>query len=225
VKVGLLEAAHRGTIFLDEIGDMDLQIQPKILKALEEKRFRRLGGVQDRKVDFRLIAATHQKLDRLVQEQLFRSDLFYRISAIQLFAPPLRERAEDIPRFAQMLLDRLTSDCGREQIYLAQGALLKLQKHPWPGNIRELRNVLERALMGAMTTVIDAMDLDFASSPQHQDQAELSHLTLKEVERHHIIKILNEEGGHVDRAAKRLDIPRSTLYQKLKTYGPEASRF
>lgn len=225
VKIGLLEAAHRGTIFLDEIGDMDLQIQPKILKALEEKRFHRLGGIQDRKVDFRLMAATHQKLDWLVQEQAFRSDLFYRISAIQINVPPLRERSEDIPIFAQLLLDRLTEDCGRESKHLTRSALMKLQKHAWPGNIRELRNVLERALMGATSSEIDGPGLDFASSPEVKSHEGASHLTLKELERHYIIQILNEEGGHVDRAAKRLDIPRSTLYQKLRAYGPELSRF
>lgn len=225
VKIGLLEAANRGTVFLDEIGDMDLQIQPKILKALEEKRFHRLGGVQERKVDFRLIAATHQKLDRLVQEQAFRSDLFYRISAIQITAPTLRERPEDIPVFAQLLLDRLTADCGRDQMHLTRSALMKLQKHSWPGNIRELRNVLERVLMGAKSSEIDALDLDFATSPDGQNPEGPSNLTLKELERLHVIQVLNEEGGHVDRAAKRLDIPRSTLYQKLKTYGLESSRF
>jgi DNA-binding NtrC family response regulator len=223
-KIGLLEAAHRGTVFLDEIGDMDLQIQPKVLKALEEKRFRRLGGLQDKKVDFRLIAATHQKLDRLVEDQRFRSDLFYRISAIQIFVPPLRERSEDIPVFAQMLLNRLTSDCGREAMPLTPGALLKLRNHTWPGNIRELRNVLERALMGAKYALIDAMDLDFAASPEKKSLENISNLTLKELERHYIIQVLNEEGGHVDRAAKRLDIPRSTLYQKIKAYGPELSK-
>jgi len=224
-KVGLLEAAHRGTVFLDEIGDMDLQIQPKILKALEEKRFRRLGEVQDRKVDFRLIAATHQQLDRLVQEQRFRSDLFYRISAIQISVPPLRERAEDIPHFAQRLLDRLTSECGREPMHLTQGALAKLKQHAWPGNIRELRNVLERALMGAKFSEIDGPELDFAASPQGLAPEGSSALTLKELERNYIVQVLHEEGGRVDRAAKRLDIPRSTLYQKLKTYGPELSGF
>jgi len=223
-KVGLLEAAHRGTIFLDEIGDMDLQIQPKLLKALEEKRFRRLGEVQDRKVDFRLIAATHQNLDRLVKDQRFRADLFYRISAIQIVVPPLRERSEDIPIFAQHLLDRLTGECGREPMHLSQGATIKLQQHTWPGNIRELRNVLERALMVAKASEIEPFDLDFASSPHGQSEDPFSHMTLKELERHHIIKVLNEEGGHVDRAARRLDIPRSTLYQKLKAYGPELSR-
>jgi DNA-binding NtrC family response regulator len=224
-KVGLLEAAHRGTVFLDEIGDMDLQIQPKVLKVLEEKRFRRLGGIQDRKVDFRLIAATHQKLKQLVEEQRFRSDLFYRISAIQLLVPPLRERAEDIPAFAQMLLNRLTNDCGREQLTLTRAATMKLQQHAWPGNIRELRNVLERALMGAGPSGVDAGNLDFAASPQGPQFEGSSNLTLKELELRYIVRILNEEGGHVDRAAKRLDIPRSTLYQKIKTHRPELSRF
>jgi len=219
-KIGLLEAANRGTVFLDEIGDMDLQIQPRILKAVEEKRFRRLGGVQDQKVDFRLIAATHQQLDRLVQEQRFRSDLFYRISAIQIFVPPLRERAEDIPPFAQRILDRLTGECGREPVRLSHGALMSLQRHSWPGNIRELRNVLERALMGAKLPDIDASDLDFAGSPQGQGEEGGSNLTLKELERNYIVQVLNEEGGHVDRAARRLDIPRSTLYQKLKNLRP-----
>jgi transcriptional regulator of acetoin/glycerol metabolism len=102
---------------------------------------------------------------------------------------------------------------------------MRLKQHHWPGNIRELRNVLERALMAAKTPIIDAADLDFASSPGGQSPKGLSNLTLKEVERHYIIQVLNEEDGHVDRAAKRLDIPRSTLYQKIKTYGPGLSRF
>src|ERR1035438_4045535 len=165
-----------------------------------------------------MISATHQKLDRLVQEQHFRSDLFYRISAIQLFVPSLRERAEDIPNFAQLLLNRLTADCGRESMHLSHGALMTLQRHSWPGNIRELRNVLERALMGAKAAVIDSKDLDFADSPGGQKQEDLPHMTLKELERHYITQVLKEEDGHVDRAAKRLDIPRSTLYQKLKAY-------
>jgi DNA-binding NtrC family response regulator len=108
---------------------------------------------------------------------------------------------------------------------LSQGARMKLQKHSWPGNIRELRNVLERAHMGAKSSVIEASDLDFASSPEGPGNGGPTHMTLKELERHYIIQVLNEEGGHVDRAAKRLDVPRSTLYQKIKTYGPELSKF
>ena len=226
-KVGLLEAAHRGTVFLDEIGDMDLQIQPKLLKALEEKRFRRLGDIHDRKVDFRLIAATHQNLEVLVQERLFRADLFYRVSAIQLVMPPLTERVEDIPALAQNLMNRLTDEWGRDPVLFTKAALLQLQKHGWPGNIRELRNVLERALLGATGPSIQDADLDFASSPRSGGAVETpasSHLTLREVERNHISLVLREEGGHVERTAKRLNIPRSTLYQKIKAYGLESSR-
>ena len=223
-KIGLLEAAHRGTVFLDEIGDMDVQIQPKLLKALEEKRFRRLGEVHDRKVDFRMIAATHQNLERLVQTRLFRADLFYRVSAVQLTVPPLMERVEDIPELAQNLLGRLTADWGREPVAFSRSALALLQRHLWPGNIRELRNVLERALLGARESVIEAPDLDFASSPRREPVDTYSGMTLKEMERHHVAQVLAEEGGHVERAAKRLDIPRSTLYQKVKLYGLESSR-
>lgn len=218
-KVGLLEAADRGTVFLDEIGDMDLQVQPKILKVLEEKRCRRLGGVQDRKIDFRLIAATHQMLDRLVEEKRFRMDLFYRISAIQIVVPPLRDRAEDVLAYTQVLLERIADDGQRGPIRISQRALVRLQEHSWPGNIRELRNVLERAVMRAGESAIDVHDLDFAVSPGGQDHRLSSGMTLKEMERHYIIQVLNEEGGRVDAAAIRLDIPRSTLYQKLRAYG------
>ncbi|NTV73403.1 MAG: sigma-54-dependent Fis family transcriptional regulator [Holophaga sp.] len=218
-KVGLLEAANRGTVFLDELGDMDLQIQPKLLKALEEKRFRRLGEVHDRKVDFRLIGATHRNLEALVQERLFRADLFYRVSAIQITVPPLSERAEDIPDLAQSLLGRITEEWGREPVRLSREALGVLQRHGWPGNIRELRNVLERALLGARTLLIESVDLDFASSPRAGAEAVSSRLTLKEMEKFHIVQVLKEEGGRVELAARRLDIPRSTLYQKIKALG------
>ena len=227
-KVGLLEAAHRGTVFLDEIGDMDPQVQPKLLKALEEKRFRRLGEVHDRKVDFRLIAATHQNLELLVQERLFRADLFYRVSAIQLVMPALSERIEDLPALAQNLMNRLTDEWGRDPVGFTRAALLQLQKHSWPGNIRELRNVLERALLGVANACIDKGDLDFASSPRSAAAGAppepASHLTLREVETNHISLVLREEGGHVERTAKRLNIPRSTLYQKIKAYGLDASK-
>jgi DNA-binding NtrC family response regulator len=224
-KVGLLEAAHRGTVFLDEIGDMDVQIQPKLLKALEEKRFRRLGEVHDRKVDFRMIAATHQDLERLVQARLFRADLFYRVSAVQILVPPLTERVQDLPLLAQNLLGRLTAEWGREPAVFSAAALGLLQRHAWPGNIRELRNVLERALLGAREAVIEARDLDFASSPRREPAGEHAQMTLKELERYHIAQVLAAEGGHVERAAKRLDIPRSTLYQKIKLYGLESQGY
>src|SRR5581483_10514432 len=143
-KKGLLEVAHRGTLFLDEIGDMDVSLQPKFLKALEEKRFRRLGEVNERRVDVRLIAATNQDLGDLVREKRFRADLYYRINTVVLRVPPLRERTGDIPLLAGAILRRLAQEMGRPEIELAADAVEALQAYPWPGNVRELRNVLER---------------------------------------------------------------------------------
>src|SRR5438093_3832745 len=146
-KQGLFEVAHRGSIFLDEVGDVDLQIQPKLLKVLEEKRFRRVGDVRDRQVDVRLIAATHQDIGQLVREKKFRDDLYFRISTIPLSFPPLRERIEDIPIMAEYMLEKLAADLGRGEIQLEPDSVRALQSYSWPGNVRELRNVIERAVL------------------------------------------------------------------------------
>ena len=146
-KIGLLDVAHRGTLFLDEIGDVDPQVQPKLLKVVEEKRFRRLGDVRDRQVNTRLIAATHQDLEGLVRDKRFRADLYFRISPLPLTVPPLRSRPEDIPPIANRLLAELAGDLGRAESRLRPDAVEALQAYSWPGNIRELRNVLERALL------------------------------------------------------------------------------
>src|SRR6267143_4339189 len=163
-KLGLLEVAHRGTVFLAEIGDVDPLIQPKLLTVLEDKRFRRLGDVRDRTVDLRLIAATSHDLARLAQEQGFRSDLYFRISTLVLRVPPLRERREDTPLLAADLLERLAAHRGR-RCSLSPAALTALQAYPWPGNIRELRNVLERAVLLSSDTVLDPGDLHFDPLP------------------------------------------------------------
>jgi DNA-binding NtrC family response regulator len=135
-KVGLLEVAHKGIVFLDEIGDVDLQIQPKLLKVLEEKQFRRLGDVRDRRVDIRLIAATHQDMAKLVRDKRFRGDLYFRISTIPLTTPSLRDRVEDIPILAAHLLDQLRLDLGVGTVELSSEAMRALQSYSWPGNIR-----------------------------------------------------------------------------------------
>lgn len=218
-KTGLLEVAHRGTVFLDEIGDMDPQIQPKLLKVLEEKRFRRIGEVRDRQVDVRLIAATHQDLNQLVRERKFRSDLYFRISTIPLTIPSLRHRAEDIPLLANYLLERIAADMGRGQMQLTPDAERALQSYSWPGNIRELRNALERAVLLSEGNKITRQDLYFDAQPTANEfWPQANTLTLLELEQHYIAKILQEEQGNVDRAARRLDVPRSSLYQKIKRY-------
>ncbi len=227
-KQGLLEVAHRGVVFLDEIGDLDPQVQPKLLKVLEEKRFRRLGEVRDRQVDVQLVAASHQSLPQLVQEKKFRSDLYFRISTIPLRVPALRERVEDIPILARQLLAGLSNDLGRRGLRLSPEAERALAAYSWPGNVRELRNVLERAALLCGRDVLEASDLRFEttagpvapSAPMPGFAAAPgANLTLEELERSHIERVLSELGGRVTEASQRLGIPRSTLYQKIKRFG------
>jgi DNA-binding NtrC family response regulator len=217
-KQGLFEVAHRGTIFLDEVGDVDLQIQPKLLKVLEEKRFRRVGDVRDRQVDVRLIAATHQDMGQLVREKRFRDDLYFRISTIPLSFPALRERIEDIVTMAQYLLDKVSADLGRGELHLDENCIQALKAYSWPGNIRELRNVIERAVLLSDQKTITINDLHFDGHTQVGSPFLDSRLTLLELEKQHIERVLQEERGRVERAAKRLGIPRSSLYQKIKKH-------
>jgi len=217
-KPGLFEVAHRGTVFLDEIGDVDPQVQPKLLKVLEEQRFRRLGDVRDLQIDVRLIAATCHDLGQLMRENKFRSDLYYRISTIPLVVPSLRERVEDIPTLARHLLAKCAADLGRSGLDLSPDAERALQAYIWPGNIRELRNVLERAALLSEQRTLRATDLRFDNAANGETPAYDSRLTLTELERRHIELALAEEHGHVERAAKRLGIPRSSLYQKIRKF-------
>lgn len=216
-KPGLLEVAHAGTVFLDEVGDVDLLVQAKLLKAVEEYRFRRLGGVRDRQVDIRLITATSQSLPVMLQEGKFRQDLYFRISTFALRIPPLRERSEDIPALAIQFIERFAADLGRGDVRLTPEAIQALQAHSWPGNIRELRNVIERAVLLAPHSSLEPRDLRFdsfpLSSPEDLD------VSLEEMEKRHIERVLAAEGGNVIRAARRLRIPRSSLYQKIKRFG------
>jgi len=223
-KQGLLEFAHRGSVFLDEIGDMDLLVQPKLLKALEEKRIRRMGSVRDRPIDIRLIAATHQDLGLAVKEKRFRSDLYFRISTIPLSIPPLRQRSEDILLLATHFLERLSADMARGAFQLSPEAGRALCAHSWPGNIRELRNVLERAVLLSEQSVLSPKDLRFDIQPGAAAASFDGDLTLAQLEQAYIKKVLAEENGKVEQAARRLGIPRSSLYQKLKQYQSAESK-
>jgi DNA-binding NtrC family response regulator len=217
-KVGLLEIGHKGTIFLDEIADLDLQVQPKLLKVLEEKRFRRLGDVRERFVDARLIAATNRDFRELVRQKIFRDDLYFRISAISLSVPSLHERVEDIPILARQLLDHVSVDLGVHSVEISDEAMRYLQSYPWPGNIRELRNILERALLLGDQKLLAAKDLHFDVRVDTDRFDDGAIATLEEVERTHIARALRILGGQVPEAAKRLGIPRSSLYNKIKQY-------
>jgi DNA-binding NtrC family response regulator len=219
-KIGFLEAANHGTLFLDEIGDMDLQIQAKILKVVEEKHFYRLGDVLERKADIQIIVATHRELRQLVAEGRFREDLYFRVSTLHLRIPPLRERREDIPVITNSLIEQLAIDMKRKPVQIADNARAALQEYSWPGNIRELRNVLERAVLLSDDGVIRHTGLAFESTaPVPVPRPSLIDLTLKEVEKLCIVQALQAEQSNIIRSAKRLGIHRSSLYAKIREYG------
>ena len=218
VKTGLVEVAHRGTMFLDEIGDMDISVQPKLLKVLEDRRFRRVGEVRERTVDVRFVAAANQDLTRKAEEKTFRQDLLYRINTVTLHVAPLRSRREDIPLLATTILNALARDMPHAERSLTPDAIEALQEYAWPGNVRELRNVLEHAVLLTDGPTIDA---DALGLPRGTHSVALpgGEHTLKAVEIQEIIRALQAEGGHVDRAARRLGVPRSSLYQKIRKHG------
>ncbi len=217
-KVGLFEAANGGTLFLDEIGDIDAAVQPKLLKAIEERRFRRMGEVHDRASDVRLLAARHKDL---LGGGGFRGDLFYRISTISLEVPPLRARGGDVVLLARAFLARACDRYRRPTPALAACAERALVAHDWPGNVRELRNVIDRAAVMTRGTTITADELRFdqAAPPRTSSGAQ----TLDDVERRHVEAALLDAGWDVARAARALGIARSTLYVKIKTYGLKAA--
>jgi DNA-binding NtrC family response regulator len=226
-KPGLLEIAHRGTFFLDEIGDLDLVVQPKLLKVLEDQRFRRLGEVRDRQVDVRLVAGSHRDLARMVEQQAFRADLFYRINTLTLQVPALRDRGQDVILLARGQLARISAEVGRPGMGLDGAAEAALMAYAWPGNVRELRNVLERAALLCDRSVLSASDLQLAgpsgSAPAAPGPpADTLTLTIEEAERHHIAAVLAANDGDVPRAARVLGVARSTLYKKLQGF-PKAT--
>lgn len=218
-KPGMLEVGHRGIVFLDEIGDMDPAIQPKLLKALEEKTFRRLGDVRDRHVDIRLIASTNLDLEAAVREKKFRDDLYYRISTLTLRIPPLRERPEDILVLAENILRGVCARMGKAMVTLGASGEASLLKYPWPGNIRELSNVLERAMILLKGDSLEAADLGLDGAPTLPYPGGSKLLTLREMERLHIERVLEKTAGNVTEAATILGMARRTLYDRLKSLG------
>jgi len=218
-KQGLLEVGHRGVVFLDEIGDMDPAIQPKLLKALEEKTFRRLGDVRDRHVDVRLVASTNLDLEEAVRAKKFRDDLYYRVSTLTLRIPPLRERPQDIPILARAILQKVCLRMGKAKVELRSEAESLLLKYPWPGNIRELANVLERAMILQRGERLEASDLGLDGNQSSAPSGSGELVTLKEIERAHIERVLRRTGGNVGEAAQILGMARRTLYDRLKALG------
>lgn len=228
-KLGLFEVAEGGTIFLDEIGDMDLALQAKILKVLEDKEFRRLGALRSTQIDVRIIAATNRDLRKLVKEKKFREDLFYRLSVVPIKLPPLREHAGSIEPLADYFLQLFAKQMGRDVSGFEEEALDQLKSYSWPGNVRELRNVIERGLILSTSDRIDASALGLnlldqshtvretlSSAGSSEEEVEL--LPLAEVEKRHISNVLKEVGGNRNKASEVLKIHRTTLYKKIEAY-------
>jgi DNA-binding NtrC family response regulator len=221
-KLGLLEVAHTGTVFLDEVGDLAGELQPKLLKVLETRRFRRLGGTREIDVDVRMITATNRDLEAAVRSGSFREDLYYRLAVFPLRLPPLRERnREDVADLALAILADIGRRAGRGPARLSAEAIQRVTRYAWPGNIRELRNVIERAalLCGDEQEVRPAhLPPEIAAPGLPAGTASDLELSLEEIERRHIARVLEHCAGNRSRAARTLGISRATLYEKLARY-------
>ena len=238
-KPGKFEMAHRGTLFLDEIGDLPLSLQAKILRALEEKRFERLGGTVSLQVDVRVVAATNRHLKAAVAARQFREDLYFRLSVFPITIPPLRERPDDILMLAKHFIERFSRDLKKKPLTLAQSAIQELQTYGWPGNVRELQNCIERAVILTEGDTIHARHLnlsfrDAVPVVAGDDQwaaidlsgtlAEASRRVLTEVERRKIDQTLKETGGDRGRTAEILQVSYKALITKLKEHGWKVAR-
>ncbi len=222
-KKGLIEAAAGGTLFLDEIGEMGLQLQARLLRVLENRTFRRVGGIEDLEVKSRIVAATNKRLLQEAEAGRFRSDLYYRLSVIVLDVPPLRERPEDVGPLVEFFIDRFNRELGRNVEPLGEDALSLLQGYAWPGNIRELKNLFERIMLLESGSRIGPEQLpqeirEPASVPRATD-GPFQPEPISAVELRHIVRTLEFTGGNKSRAAKILGISRQTLREKLKQGG------
>jgi Nif-specific regulatory protein len=223
-KIGKFEAANHGTIFLDEIGEMNVGTQAKLLRILEGHPFERVGGNTPIRVDVRVVSATNQPLEKNLQEGTFRRDLFFRLQVVEIVVPPLRDRISDVPLLADHFLKRFVRETGRKIRGFTPAALEKMQKYHWPGNVRELRNVVERAVALGTAPMLDAQDIWLSSLeangplPLAQELAEYLPLSIEEIEKRHILRTLVHTEWNKTQAAAILRIERSTLDRKIKAY-------
>jgi transcriptional regulator with PAS, ATPase and Fis domain len=215
---GYFEATRRGTLLLDEIGDLHLGLQGKILRILEDGRFRRVGGSETLHSHARIVAATHQPLERLIDDGRFRQDLYYRIHAFVIEIPPLRERREDIPLFAREFLSRFRAEIGESNLAVSDTAVRRLQSHPWHGNVRELRHCMERLAITCHGTVQED-DVRRFFMGHHGGCGNGEFRTLRLIERESIVAALRHFDGNRTHAARALGIGRRTLQNKIKQYG------
>jgi DNA-binding NtrC family response regulator len=220
-RPGRFELAGKGTIFLDEIAEIPLDIQAKLLRVLQERTFERVGDAKPMPLDARVIAATHRDLAQMVKQGTFREDLYYRLRVVEIALPPLRERASDIPVLVEGLLAKINRDLDKDVRYVTPAALAKLTSYPWPGNVRELENTLTRAAVLAKSDVLDEtlLPLGEATTPPADGDSEGSLPTLREIERRHIARVLVHTEWNKRRACAILDISRPTLDRKIDEYG------
>jgi formate hydrogenlyase transcriptional activator len=214
-KIGRFEMAHRGTLFLDEVGDIPLDLQPKLLRALQEKSFERLGGTRTIPIDVRLVAATNRNLTQMMGDKLFRSDLYYRLKVFPITTPPLRDHPEDIPLLARHFTKKYAAKMDRTIEKIPSDAMRALVSWPWPGNVRELENFIERSVILSRGPSLRAPLAELRATAAETTGGS----TLEEVERDHILRVFRETGGVISAAATRLGMPRTTLNAMMKKLG------
>jgi formate hydrogenlyase transcriptional activator len=221
-KIGRFELAHQGTLFLDEVGDIPQELQPKLLRVLQEREFERLGSTRTTKVDVRLVAATNRDLARMVADGRFRADLYYRLNVFPLVLPPLRERRDDVPRLVRHFTQHFARRMGRRIETIPSVVMDALVGYSWPGNIRELQNVIERAVILSSGPALQVPLGDLQSAVTQVTEPTAAAVTLAEAERDHILGALRETGWVVagpKGAAARLGMKRSTLQEKMRKLG------
>lgn len=234
-RVGKFEQAHNATLFLDEIGDMDVNLQSKLLRVLQEKRFQRVGGSTEISVDVRIIAATHRDLEAMVAEKTFREDLYYRLNVARIFLPPLRDREGDVPLLARYFLERFCRESSLPNMGITEAAIDQLKKGTWPGNVRQLQNVIRKAALNARGFSIDEANIGHLMSEQtrpasfafddeiskilSQNEGEAHKVFLEKFESRLFEAAMKHTGNNLSKASDLLGISRFTLREKLKAYG------
>jgi formate hydrogenlyase transcriptional activator len=221
-RIGRFELASDGTIFLDEIGEIPLELQPKLLRVLQEREFERLGGSRTLRTNARLIAATNRDLRAMVDESRFRSDLYYRLNVFPVYVPSLRERAEDIPVLVRHFVQYFSRNINKQINAISSETMQALTRYPWPGNIRELQNVIERAVILSQGRVLNVPLSDLKPKQLQNGPASIGHLTLEEMERRHILAVLEQTNwvfAGPNGAAARLGMKRPTLQFRMQKLG------
>ena len=220
-RAGRFELANGGTLFLDEIGNLSMPLQAKLLTVLQNRRVSRVGANKETQIDIRLICATNMPLYDMVKENRFRQDLLYRINTIEIEIPSLHERLEDIPLLANHFLKHYAAKYGKGVSKISDGAMARMNKHPWPGNIRELQHALERAIILSNSNVLQPEDFNLTASTSRENDHPLSldQYNLEEVEKLLIRKVLKKYNGNITQAASELGLTRSSLYRRLEKYG------